>query len=101
MKALLIDSVNRTITPTEIRDWRDIAPAIGADLFDVVGFDDFKHSIYVDDEGLYTKSTYFQLRGYPQPLAGNGLVLGYDEDTGDSIDCSLSIEQLKQHIRFI
>jgi len=94
MRALLIDPTEKTVTETSITNWRDIAPVIDADLFDVVSVDNFRHSIFVDDEGLYTKTDFFAYLDYPQPLVGKALVLGYDQDTGDSTDCTLTIEQV-------
>lgn len=102
MKAILIDPTTRTITAIDVKDWRDIAPAIDADLFAVVNIDNFRHSIFVDDEGLYTKSDLFYHLDYPhQPLAGRGLVLGYDQRTGESLDCTLTIDEIKAKTEFL
>lgn len=94
MKALLIDPKTETVTSTEINSWRDISPALNCSLFDCVQI--APHiSIFVDDEGLYVEDQHFFYHpAYPQPLAGRGLVLGFDSDTGDSIDCPITAEQL-------
>jgi hypothetical protein len=40
--------------------------------------------VYVDDEGLLKNpQDFFCIQGYPQPLAGNGLILGSDVDGKD------------------
>lgn len=94
MKAFLIDPATRTITETTISSWRDIAPALECDLFDVVQIGP-NVSVYVDDEGLFKDDQcFFQLIHYPQPLAGKGLVLGFDPETGDSTDCPVTAEQI-------
>ena len=100
MRALLIDPQTETVTETSITSWRDIAPAIDAQLFDVVNIDDFRHSIYVDDEGLYTKIYRFAYVGYHQWLMGKGLIMGFDEDTGDSTDCTLTIAEVLNNTLF-
>ena len=98
MKALLIDPRTQTVTPLEINDWRDIAPALECDLFDVVQIRP-NVSVYVDDEGLYKDDQcFFQLIHYPQPLAGRGLVLGFDPETGDSTDCPVTADQILNHL---
>lgn len=98
VKALLIDPVAQTVTPLEINDWRDISPALNCELFDIVQV--APHiSIYVDDEGLYAEDQHFFYHpGYPQPLAGRGLVLGFDDRTGDSTDCPITADQLRPYI---
>lgn len=98
VKALLIDPVAQTVTETTINDWRDISPALRCDLFDVVQVAT-NVSIYVDDEGLYVDDQHFFYHpAYPQPLAGRGLVLGFDDHTGDSTDCPITADQLLPYI---
>lgn len=98
MKALLIDPKTQTITPLEINDWRDIAPALECDLFDVVSVDP-NVSIYVDDEGLYVQDQgfFYMPSAYPHPLAGKALVLGTTSD-GDSTDCPVTLEWLEARV---
>jgi hypothetical protein len=56
--------------------------------------------IYVDDEGLLNNPRYFfNYKGYDQPLAGRGLVLGVDRE-GDTIGTNLTIERLTPLISF-
>lgn len=100
MRAILIDPTTKTVTETSITNWKEIAPAIEADLFDVVNIDQYRHSIFVDDEGLYTKTDFFTHYDYPQPLAGKALIMGYDQNTGDSTDCTLTIEHVLNKVFF-
>jgi hypothetical protein len=102
-KALLIDSKARTITEVMIGDWKEIAPKIGCDLFTTVELS-AKETIYVDDEGLLTmtpETTFFMLKGYPQPLAGNGLVMGTNHKTGDSSNTKETVESMTAKIKFL
>lgn len=88
MKALLIDPVARTITECDIEGWRDIAPALGCSLFDVVRLDAL-NDLYVDDEGLLSYPNprgYFAIGG--RVFAGRGLVLGHNVENGESRDVS-------------
>lgn len=100
-KAILIDAINRTITETTINIWSEIAPKIGCDLLTIVQID-AKNDLYVDDEGLLKNPENFILfDGYPQPLAGSGLILGSNHRTGESCDTSLTVEQVKAKVRFL
>jgi hypothetical protein len=99
-KAIKIDAVNRTVTEVEINDWQDIAPAIGADLFTCVDLGGGE-TLYVDDEGLLKNPEHFMMiGGYPEPIAGSGLILGTDE-MGESKDTELTVELVRDGVHFI
>lgn len=100
MKAILINAETRSFSTVEIKSWKDIAPAIGAELFEIVTIEQ-NDALYVDEEGLMKPQDNFILYdGYPQPLAGNALVLGTD-DEGESTDPKNTLEFLKGKIRFM
>ena len=64
----------------------DIRRLIGCDMFTCVTISD-RETIYVDDEGLLKNPQFFfKHSNYPDPLAGNGLILGFDMKSGDSKD---------------
>lgn len=68
--------------------------------FSAVDIDD-KHSIYIDDEGLFREDqAFFKLKGYPQPLQGKGLILGIDYETGESVPPTLSLEDVNARVHF-
>lgn len=105
MKAILISVHNQSVTQIEIEDGLDsIYKAIGCDTIEAV------HSyilqggdiIYVDEEGLLKDEPgpFFVLNGFHQPLAGNGLVLGTDEE-GDSCDAETPIAVIMDAVEFI
>lgn len=89
MKALLINATDKTVTPVEYNgDYRTIYDHIGCELFDVVYAEVGGHkvSIFVDDEGLLNApQAFFLLPGWPQPLAGNALVLGDVDEEGETL----------------
>lgn len=98
MKAILINSTEKTLTETTISDWRDIAPKIDCEIFTLIDCGDY--SIYVDDCGLLKPcDAFFKHEDYPSPLAGNGLILGNGEE-GESCDCPLTVEEAKEKICF-
>jgi hypothetical protein len=55
--------------------------------------------MYVDEEGLLKPNSFFQFRGYPQPLAGNALIVGTDED-GNDIDAATRLLDVQMRVRF-
>jgi hypothetical protein len=57
--------------------------------------------MYVDEEGLlHGENLFFKIAGYAQPIAGNGLILGTDEE-GDSTDCETPIGMVSQCVEFL
>lgn len=100
MKSYLINPEARTINEVEYDgDYHSIYGFIGADTFDVVGIEK-GDGIYVDDEGLLKgPSHFFHVRGMATPLAGNGLVLGSNDD-GESIEPKITLETLRERVRW-
>ena len=102
-KAILINVKEETIEEVIIGEGIEpIYEAIEVDCFDVVGFDE-KNDVYVDDNGLLNltpSSKFFSIEGYHQPLAGNGLIMGIDHETGESIDTTLSVDEIKSRVKF-
>jgi hypothetical protein len=100
---VLIDPETTTIEAVQIpADWTSIAPAIDADLFDVVRVDKRGHVLYVDDEGLMKGSvTGFTIwHGYPQPLAGKLLLLGTDAE-GETTNAQMTAEEVRAKVGFV
>ena len=107
IKGLLIDPAAGSIQETTVRKsvLQDIYKAIDADLFECVDLNE-NNTIYVDEEGLlngkgkdpsnvFTVTTGRSVYG----LVGKALVLGHNEE-GDSVDVSITKEQLEQMIVF-
>lgn len=86
MLAYLIDVRRMEVQTVELSgDYREIYPLIGCETFTCVQINDKNDVIYVDDEGLLKDlktQSFFMFKGYPQPLAGNGLILGTDDEGG-------------------
>jgi hypothetical protein len=104
MKGIFIDVVNQTISYVTIGNGiQPIYDTIGCSTFECVDVDN-KNTIYCDEEGLLnldSNSKFFKIDNYPQPISGNGLILGFDDETGESTDTSLSVMDLVTRIRFM
>ena len=108
IKGLLIDPAAGSIQETTVRKsvLQDIYKAIDADLFECVDLNE-SNTIYVDEEGLLNgigedPSNIFTVKagkGSCYGLCGKALVLGRNEQ-GDSVDVSMTKEQLEQMIVF-
>lgn len=106
MKAILIDAKARTVTEVEYSgNYLDIYTLLSGDepgkvdLFTVVQLGD-GDAVYVDDEGLLKpQEHFFRWKGFDQPLAGNGLVLGTDEG-GESTSPKIDFEAVKEAVTF-
>lgn len=100
LKAFLIDPEKEMIRPVIYNgDYKEIYTYIDCDCFTVVQIDDV-NCIYVDDNGLLNNPRYFfTIKGYAQPLANKGLVLGTDED-GETIGTTLTFNWLVKNIGF-
>jgi hypothetical protein len=103
MRAFLIDPFRQEVTEVNYSgDYKQICEFIDAELFDVARLNANGDGIYVDDEGLYAEDQrFFQHKFYPNPLAGKGLVLGCDMDTGESASASMTLEQLVDDIEWV
>lgn len=99
MIAYLIDPFERKVTEVEYSgQYQDIYKLIDAQTFDVARLRN-GDSIFIDDEGLMKSNEFFMHRGYYNPLAGKGLVLGTDEE-GDSVSPSCTLDQLIEDVEF-
>lgn len=95
LKALLVNPFENTVEQIEIdNDFRAMQKAIGCDCFTKggsIGNDD----VWCDDEGLIKGHPIVfvtKIECYPDPLAGNLLILGHDGN-GESIDCSMTPDE--------
>jgi hypothetical protein len=102
MRAILIDPFTRSITEIDYSgNYEDIYTLIGRDTFTVAAINNRGDGIFVDDEGLLKPGQeFFWHDGYPQPLAGKGLVLGCDED-GETVEPTVSTAEVAKHTRFM
>ena len=104
MNAYLIDPFAKTITPVEYNgNYKHIYALIDADTFDCARFNQHGDGVFVDDEGLISgkEQAFFVIQGYPTPLAGKGLVLGCDMETGESAEPHVTLEQMRELVTFV
>lgn len=99
--AYLIDPFERSVQEVNYwGDYKEIYKHIKCDLFTCVYLNTENDCVFVDDEGLWKDNqAFFRIEGYPEPLAGRGLVLGTD-DEGESCSPKLSFDDVRRMISF-
>ena len=112
MKAILIDPEAKTITEVEHNgNFREIYKFIGCECFTTVSIGSppdgkkLQHNgrenhVFVDDEGLLNSPRhFFHWKGYEQPLAGKGLILGCDEE-GETVATTWSVKDVEAMVTY-
>ncbi|MCB1671112.1 MAG: hypothetical protein R3F41_07185 [Gammaproteobacteria bacterium] len=99
MQAFVINGKTQRVEPTDIESMDDIIERIG---FDTVIADelDSVNRVYFDED-CFLRGTVgrFQLDTLP-PIAGVGVVLG-SSDTGVLADVTLSVDELRERVKFL
>lgn len=109
MKAIKIDSGKKEIYEVEVtsengNQLKSIYAHLGCGTF-TLGRGQWRNgdSLYVDDNGLFIKPEdvkgVFKIDGQPQPMVGNGLVVGVDGE-GDAQDVRSTIEEIKAQVKW-
>lgn len=100
-KAILIDSENREVREIEYRTFEELKQIMGVQWVQSIGDLPKKHTCYVDEEGLLHNPQHFFISDfYPQPVAGNGAIIGTNNH-GDDISCKLTLDYIKARVHFI
>ncbi len=102
LKAILIDPLEMLVSEVFYGgEMEEIYELIEAKPFTVAYFGTDGDGIFIDDEGLFRQGQrFFKFDGYPQPLAGKGLILGSDE-SGESIAPTISLDEVRTSIRWV
>ena len=108
MKAILVNSMERTVKPIEYKPKKNditlLQKLIGCTTFSGTSFvyEQKDGTIFFDDEGLYKRPlTFFYVPIlYPMPIAGNGVILGLDYDSGESVSLPRGIHTSMLKVTF-
>lgn len=107
MKAFWIRTAERTVEVVDYNGLNDLqrmvaGPRQGRGTITLAGY--FRrNTVFVNDEGLYTFDTYFDIEKCGQGLfAGNGVVVGTEiGDTSRTRNPTCSIQELTQAVKFV
>ena len=107
MKAILINSDEQTVTEVEVEnDIHAVQKLINCDCFERVRLQDHKqHDVWIDESGILPhryRGVRFMINSYPEPLSGNGLILGSSmgPDGEDWDSCTLTLKEAASEIAF-
>jgi hypothetical protein len=104
-KGILINPKAETITECFIdtlKGLEDYYTQLECQTFDIAHIGN-GHDVYIDDEGLLNiqhDTKFFSIEGYYQPLVGNGIVMGFNAEDGETINCTLTIDEVKARVKF-
>jgi len=102
MKAILINTIDKTVTEVELKNnIHEMQRLINCECFTTVPIRlPARDMLYVDDEGLFNPNKgWFKIFNYPQPLSGNGLIVGHTAD-GHSRDVQSNVETIRSIVKF-
>jgi hypothetical protein len=103
-KGILIDSVNKTVTEVEIdgsKTLKEMYRLIGCECVDCNQITS-KNDLWIDDNGIIFADC--NTRGFrygDNHFLGNGLVLGFNRNNGNSCDTTLTLEQVTNSVHFL
>ena len=105
MRAILINPDLKTVSEVDepVLDLPTLYRLIGCTTIQLVRVADVEHFIVVDEEGLlaHEPKAMFTVRGYAQPLAGIGVIVGdEDEVTGKLTAATLDVERVREAVSF-
>jgi len=100
MQAYKIDPFRRTVDRIEIEPGLHALQRAVGNTIDIARFATNGDGVVVDDEALLRDpQAFFTIVGYPQPLAGIGIVLGCDSD-GESIAPRTPFEEVVHRVQW-
>lgn len=102
-RAFLVDVKNETVTEVQVDDTVEAYNRlIGSSCYTGGPRLRNRDGFLVDDEGLLKltpQSKFFTFKGYPQPLVGNGLLLGCASN-GHTRDVKSDIDEIRKDVKF-
>jgi hypothetical protein len=103
MRAIKINVEKQIFEEIEIKDWTEIAPAIGnkCEIFTCPITLENGDTMYCDDEALFTEQCGgIIMKDWLYPLLGNIILLNADKE-GNNTPAVSQIEKLKKQIAFL
>jgi len=101
-KGILIDVVKRSVTEIEVIE--NIPQYLRCEMIDFVELSDTE-DIFIDESWRFNTDNYdncyFKIEGVNEPICSNGLIMGINHETGESISTSLSVEEVVSKITFL
>ena len=103
MKCIVIDSTKKEVRFEDLTSptLDCLQKAVGG-YIEVAYHPTEDNCIYVNEEGLINElPDWFSYEGAHQQFAGNGVIAGFDAETGDTSGCTLDLEEVKKNVKFM
>lgn len=105
IQAILINPTLKTIEIVALKPTlKNIVKLLECSLITTTYFDDTNDVCYIDDEGLINgDKDFFVIGNNPQPLAGNGLIMGsiQGKEGVDDTNPHCSLEEIRDMVTFL
>ena len=100
IKGILIDPTRRIIDWVDVKEgYQGTNDVLKCEISQCVQLDDL-NDIWVDEEYHYKDGLDWFTLPNINPVKNRGLILGFDEE-GNCSDCTLSLDYVKKHVRFM
>lgn len=104
-KGIFIDVENRKIEEvlldtTNVPQYKVIQNLLGGNM-EYLPTQIKGNDLIINEEGRYMFTKGFVIEGWNDKLYGSGLLLGFDENTGDNIDTTLTIDEVSEMVLFV
>jgi len=98
-RIIIIDPFKREVRESIADNYSDFSKIIG-NIY-CLGPNIGEDSLLVDDEGLFNEDhEFFHVKGYPQSLAGYGVVSGVDYE-GETVDAKSTVKDVLSKISWV
>jgi hypothetical protein len=100
-RGILVDVAKLTVREVQFNGLKDMYRLIDCDMVECVSYGK-DLDVWVDEEGLLKNDGkgFFMLPSYPQPFKGNGLLTGGVDENGETVSCTMSLEDAAKLITF-
>lgn len=109
MKSILIDVKTKQVSEVEIdkskNELKQMYYLVGCRTVEALQINEKGDTIYFDEEGTFREYIHddmfsIWIEGQEWPLIGNGLIMGCNLNTGNSISCKVTLSQVAEMIKF-
>ncbi len=102
MKAYWINATDQTVTEVDSTGLSDLQRMVGG-YIEIAKRWDSQDVLFADEDGLMKGGAagWFRIAGKEQPISGNGVVVGPEDDEGESGEPTFTLAALQAEVVFV